>query len=192
MSLSVYTDGGRNRKRPGPLAISLLLHGGAFFALMNAPEIQLPEQSKSAYKQAIEGKENKLVWYQFKKDLPNVTPPEAKPQQEPLRAQVRAPQQIVASPKLAPMRTRIVWAAAPELNETKRLELPNVLAIKLPEVARAFVQPPEMQRRETPKIAIPGTRLQTKQFDTVKLADAPQDHTFHYVPPPTKIPRQSH
>jgi len=57
MSLNVYIHGAVHpgRKRPGPLAVSLLLHGAAFFALMNAPEIKLPERSKSAYKLAIEG-----------------------------------------------------------------------------------------------------------------------------------------
>ena len=51
MSLSVYIDGaqqsrGLTGKKPGPLAVSLLLHGGAFFALMNAPEIKLPEPAE--------------------------------------------------------------------------------------------------------------------------------------------------
>ena len=54
MSLNVYIDGaGRSGRRPGPLAVSLLLHGSAFFVLMNAPEIKLPERSKSAYQQAV-------------------------------------------------------------------------------------------------------------------------------------------
>ena len=61
MSLNVYMDGAeRARKRPGPLAVSLFIHVTAFFALINAPEIKLPEASKSEYKQAIEGKEEKL------------------------------------------------------------------------------------------------------------------------------------
>src|SRR5689334_5522840 len=131
MSLELYIDGGkRNRKRPAPLAISLLLHAAAFFALMNAPQIHLPEPSKSEYKQAIEGRENKLVWYQFKKGLPDVAPPRAKAADKPIRARVPAPQQTVASPPDAPKRPQFVWTPAPEVNETKPVELPNVLAIR--------------------------------------------------------------
>src|SRR5579863_2328454 len=118
MSLNVYIDGahpgaGRQRKRLGPPAVSLLLHGTAFFALMHAPEIKLPEPAKSEYKQAIEGKEDKLVWYKFNKDLPDVTPLEARAERKPLRAAVQARQQIVASRKDAPKRTQVVWTAAP-------------------------------------------------------------------------------
>ena len=89
---------------------------------MNAPEIKLPPPAKSEYKLAIEGHEAKLVWYKFK-ELPAVTPPEAKPVQKPLRAEVQAKQQIVASPKNAPKRTQMVWTPAPELKEIKPVEL---------------------------------------------------------------------
>jgi TonB family protein len=190
MSLDVYIYGlGRERRRQAPLAVSLLLHGGAFFALMNAPEIRLPEQSKSAYKQAIEGKEAKLVWYKFNKELPDVRPPEARPDRRPLRAAVQAPQQIVASRKDAAKRTQMVWTPAPELRETPPVELPNVLAIRLPEIARPFVPPPEIQRPKTAKIEVPADapELRTRPLDPVKLADAPRI-SKPFVPPPTKVP----
>src|SRR5580698_3791246 len=115
MSLNVYIDGAAHpdRKRPGPLAVSLVLHGTAFFALMNVPEIKLPEQSKTAYQLAIEGRETKLVWYKFEKELPAVKPPDATGEHKPLRAEVKAPQEIVASRKDAPKRTQMVWTPAP-------------------------------------------------------------------------------
>lgn len=191
MSLNVYIDGAVHpgRKRPGPLAVSLLLHGAAFFALMNAPEIKLPERSKSAYKLAIEGKETKLVWYKFDKDLPAVKPPDARGERKPLRAEIKFRQEIVASRKDAPKRTQMVWTPAPELKETKPVELPNVLAIKLPEVAKPFVPPPPVKQPKTAKIDLPADapQLQTKPLDAVKLADA-QRITKPFVPPPTKVP----
>jgi TonB family protein len=195
MSLNPYIDGagqlsqGGDRKRPGPLAVSLLLHGTAFFALMNAPEIKLQEQSKSAYKLAIEGKETKLVWYKFEKELPAVKPPDAKAGRKPLRAEVKAPQEIVASRKDAPKRTQMVWTPAPELKETKPVELPNILAIKLPEVAKPFVPPPEVKKPRIVKIDVPtdAPQLQAKPLDPVKLADA-RRIAKPFVPPPTKVP----
>src|ERR1700733_6576584 len=102
MSLSLYIDGAgqpdRPQKRTQALAISVAVHVTAFYALMHAPDMKLPEQAKSEYRQSIEGKEEKLVWYKFK-ELPNVTPPQAKPEQKPPRAEFRAPQEIVASRK---------------------------------------------------------------------------------------------
>jgi TonB family protein len=192
MSLSVYIDGAAHpdRKRPGPLGVSLLLHGIAFFGLMNAPEIKLPEQSKSAYKLAIEGKETKLVWYKFNKELPAVKPPEAKAERKPLRAEFKAPQEIVASRKDAPKRTRMVWTPAPELKETKPVELPNILAIKLPEVAKPFVPPAEVKQPKTAKIDLPADapQLQAKPLDPVKLADSQRITRTFVPPPPTKVP----
>ena len=189
MSLNVYIDGAGHpsRRRPGPPVVSLLLHGAAFFALMNAPEIKLQEQSKSAYKLAIEGKENKLVWYKLNEDLPAVRPLEASAERKPLRAEVKARQEIVASAKDAPKRTQMVWMPAPELKETKPVELPNILAIRLPEMARAFVPPPE-KKLPTAKIDLPADAPQLQpKLDPVKLADA-QKIAKPFVPPPTKVP----
>jgi TonB family protein len=191
MSLNLYIGGaaGRDRRRPGPLAVSVLLHAAAFFALMNAPEIKLPEQSKSAYKLAIERKETKLVWFEFKKKLPAVTPPDVPIEPKPLRAALVAPQEIIASRKDAPNQTQVVWTPAPELRETKPVDLPNILAIRLPEMARAFVPPPEIQPQQTAKIEVPADapQLQTKPLDTVKLADVPKI-TRQFVPPPMQVP----
>jgi TonB family protein len=186
MSLNAYIGG--DRKRPGPLAVSVLLHGGAFFALMNAPEIKLPEQT-SAYKLAIEGKESKLVWYKFNQKLPAVKPPEAKAERKPLRASAIAPQQIVASRKDAVKRSRMVWTPAPELNETKPIELPNILAIRLPEMTRAFVAPPDIQQPQTAKVEVPADvpQFQTKPIDPIKLADAPRI-SKPFVAPPRQVP----
>ena len=190
MSLNVYIDGERRApRRPGPLAVSILLHGSAFFALMHAPEIKLPERSKSAYQMAIEGKETNLVWYKFDKKLPAVTPLDSEAERKPLRAKIPAPQEIVASRKDAPQRTQMVWTPAPELKELKPLELPNILAIRLPEVTRPFVAPPEVQRPENAKIQVPADApaLQPTPLDPVKLADT-QRVTKRFVPPPKQVP----
>ncbi len=187
---AISSGAGRQRRRLGPPAVSLLLHVAAFLALMNAPEIKLPEPSKSAYKQAIEGRETKLVWYEFKKELPAVTPPDAKAEPKLLRAELPAPQQIIASPKDAPKRTQMVWTPAPELREAKPVELPNILAIRLPEMARAFVPPPEIQPPQTAKIEVPDApQLQAKPVDQIKLADTPKI-TRQFVAPPTQVPAQ--
>jgi TonB family protein len=190
MSLNLYIDGAQqSRRRPAPLAISLVIHGAAFAALLSTPEIKLPEPSKSAWKQAIEGKEDKLVWFRFNKELPDVTPPKTKAERRPLRAQVKARQEIVASRKDAPKQKQLVWTDAPALPDTPPLELPNVLAVRMPRMTRAFEAPPESPAPEARKIEVPtdAPQLTPQPVDPVKLAEAPRI-ARPFVAPPTRVP----
>jgi len=189
MSLSVYIDGaGRPARRLRPLAISAAIHGAAFLALMNAPEIRLPERSQSEYKQAIEGKETKLVWYRLK-SLPDVTPPAAKAEQKPLKAEVRAKQEIVASRKDAPKKIRMVWTPAPEVKVTPE-EMPNILAIKIPEIKKAFVAPPDIHKPAPAiELAANAPALPNQTVDPVKLTDTTKV-VKRFVPPPQRVPKK--
>jgi TonB family protein len=191
MSLNEYIEGrAQPRKRqPLPLAISALLHVAAFFAILYSPEIKLPEQSPSAYKQAFEGKETKLVWYRFEKKLPSVQPPDVKAERKPVRAELNAPQVIVASRKDAPKRTQVILTPAPELLQTPLQELPNILAIRLPQITKPFVAPPAAKPPDPAKVEVPDAPVLEAKLDAVKVADA-QRITRRFVPPPTKVPDQ--
>jgi TonB family protein len=189
MSLSLYIEGAaRNRRRPGPLATSLVIHAAAFAALLSTPEIKLPAPAKSEYKQAFQGKEDKFVWFRFNKELPNVTPPKAKAERRPLRAQTKARQEIVASRKDAPKQKQMIWADAPKLPDLPPIELPNVLAVRLPRAERAFTAPPVAAPAQPARIDIPENAPPlTARVDPVKLADLPKiAKTF--VAPPTRVP----
>jgi periplasmic protein TonB len=143
------------RQRWGSLAVSLAIHGAAFVAFVNVPAIQLPRAAESEYRQALAGKEDKLVWYKFR-ELPRVTPPRPKNNRQPLRAAVAAKQAIVSSPKNAPRRRRTVWTPAPELKAAPPLESPNLIAVKLPDPpVRRFVTPPFLTRKQAAKIDVP-------------------------------------
>jgi TonB family protein len=145
--------GGARKERSVSLAVSLGLHAIVFVALMEAPGVQLPRASESEYKQAISGKEEKIVWYKFRKELPRVTPPAAKKDKRPLRADTVAKQAIVSSPREAPKRDQMVWAPLPAIIAPPPVESPNVLAIKLPD--QPFVAPPELVKRPTAKVEVP-------------------------------------
>jgi TonB family protein len=173
------------------LAISLAGHAAAFVALMHAPEIRLPQASPSEYQQAIAGREAKLVWYKFNNPLPDIDPLSAEAEPKPVRAEVEAHQQIVASPKNAPKQAQIVFVDAPVLPEIAPLESPNVLALKIPEIkppARIFVPPdivkPEPAKVEmppdAPKIAVPAL--------SVLVLPVPAKIVTQFVPPPRRVP----
>lgn len=191
MSLNPYIEAVAQPKRrdPLPLAISAVLHVTSFLAIMHTAPIRLPQPSPSEYKQAFEGKETKLVWYRFEKKLPAVKPPDAKSENKPVRAELKAPQVIVASRKDAPKRTQVIWTPAPELRETKPQELPNILAIKMPEITRPFVEPPVAKPPDPAKVAVPDAPVLETKLDAVKVAD-PQHINRRFVPPPTKVPEK--
>src|SRR4051812_17984024 len=104
-------------RKPQALAISLGLHVATFLALMYAPPISLPAlppPSPSEYQQAFAGKEDKIVWYKFK-ELPDITPPDARKARKPLKAVSEAKQAVVSSPKAAPKRNQVVIAPLPQI-----------------------------------------------------------------------------
>ena len=177
-----------SRRRSGPLVTSFVIHVAAFIALLSTGPIELPEPAKSEYKQAFAGKEEKLVWFRFNKELPEVTPPKTKSDRQPLKAQMKAPQEIVASRKDAPKQKQMVWAEAPELKDIPPVEMPNVLAVKLPRATRSFTAPSDVVRPSQPTIDASADAPQlTAQADAVKLADLPKV-TKQFVSPPTRVP----
>lgn len=191
MSLSPYFDGaGKRRGDLTPRAISVALHGIAFIALIHAPSIRLPQPAQSEYKQAIAGKEQKLVWYKFK-ELPAVIPPRARAERKPVRAAVKAKQQIVAARKDAPKRIQMVWTPAPAIPEPKPVALPNILAVRMPEIARPFVIPPDVVKPPAAKIEIAANapEIRTLPLDPVKLADHAKI-LKPFVPPPRRVPQK--
>ncbi len=162
-------------------------------ALMHAPEIKLPQPSPSEYQQAIAGKEQKLVWYKFNKALPNVNPARAKAEARPVRAELRARQQIVASPKNAPKRTQIVCGCA----ETAGNRSVGIAERTGREVAgnadtgeassQSFV-PPEMVQPETGESGDAAGRARDHRTNADAVALPTPKFVKPFVPPPKKVP----
>jgi TonB family protein len=170
--------------RSRSIFISLAGHGAAFVGLMYAPTIQIPQREKSEYKLAIEGKEDKLVWYKFEKELPRVTPPKPKADRRPVKAENIAKQEIVAAPKAAPKRAQIVVSQAPAI-DLPPLESPNLIAVRMP--AKTFVAPPDIIKPK-PEVQVPDAPpldpLAPKPVDL----DTRAKFVKQFVAPPTKVP----
>jgi TonB family protein len=144
-----------NQRSHASFAVSLAIHTAAFVWLLSAPGIRLPRPSPSEYRQKIAGHEEKIVFYKFRRELPEVTPPKPDREKLPLRAEVKAAQSIISSPKDAPKTTRMIRTPAPEIAPAP-MELPNVIAIKLPDPPpRPFV-PPDLVRPEIAKVEVPN------------------------------------
>ena len=153
------------------LGTSLGLHIAFFAALMYSPSIPLhiPEESPSEYQQEFAGKEDQMVWYHFKK-LPEIRPPKREADRRPLRAETKAEQAIVSSPKNAPKREQVVIAPIPDIAPPP-LHLPNLIAVKLP--PKTFTAPPDIVRPEPAKIAVPDAAA--PQYEAIEKAQLPLD-----------------
>ena len=187
-----YSEQGRaHRPRSVAVAGSIAAHGALVFLLLHAdftaPEF--PKTSKSEYEQAIAGKEKQIVWYRFKKDLPDVSPKTPKVQKkQPLKAEFKAKQSIVASPKDAPKRRQIVVSPAPELSTVPPMESANVLAVKMPDIA-----PPPPLKTPVPEIgslpdapAIAPVPTETLKAEMPKVKRPFQQPANVKPPTPTK------
>ena len=187
MELGFYSANEVRHKHSPALAISVALHAAAFAGLMLAPAIELPQREKSEYQQVIAGKEDKLVWYKFDKELPEIRPPDVKADRRPVRAKSVAKQQIVALPKRAPERTQIVLAPAPELPDTPPLESPNLLAIRMP--PRPFTAPPDLVKPKLSDVA-PAPDAPVLATQPLQPVSLPQGTKIRnrFVPPPKRVP----
>jgi TonB family protein len=172
--------------------ISAALHAVAFFALVHAPAVTLPRPSESEYKQAIAGREEKIVWYRFHDKLPNISPRPAESQKEPLRATEKAAQSIVSSARNAPPRKRVVWTPAPPVHDLKPLDAPNVVAMKLPPAVqpKPFVAP-ETNRPVAPQIikqAAAAPELSPAAIVAARMPPAPRMPEAALAPKPFLSP----
>ena len=171
------------------LAISLGLHVATFLGLMYIPPFglpTLPPTSPSEYQQGFAGKEDKIVWYRFR-DLPDIAPPDSPKTRKPLRADVKAKQVIVSSPKNAPKRKQVVVTEAPEI-DLPPLDLPNLIAVKLP--PKQFTTPPDLIRPGPPEIKLPDapetSNVPPPQLDAAQLPIA-RLPARPYIPPQTAV-----
>jgi len=146
-----------NRRRGFSLALSVAIHAAVLMLAIYVDPPALPPRAPSEYNLVVTGKEEKIVWYKFRKDLPDVTPPRATGERRPLRAVVKSEQSVVSSPKNAPPRPRMVWTPAPVIAVMPPLESPNLIAIKLPDPpVKTFVAPPDVIRPPAQQVDVPA------------------------------------
>jgi len=132
------------RPKPAPFAVSALTHGILLGWLTTGP---IFEPQRSVYQQAIAPHETKLVWYNFRQKLPNVSPTRQADARPP-RAEIKAPQEIVAGSPEAPRANQFIWQPAPKVELKRDLESPNVVSMHAP--APAPPPPPPAPKPFTP------------------------------------------
>jgi TonB family protein len=151
------------RTRPAAFAVSLLTHGAIFAWVAFGPTREKPE---SLYQLTIAPHESKLVWYDFRQKLPDVSPADTPTASRRPRAEVKiASQEIVAGSETAPPARQFIWQPAPKVELQQDLRSPNLLAFHAPSVdtpkappkPKLFVPPPEAPQpvAANPKLEAP-------------------------------------
>jgi TonB family protein len=154
--------------RPFPFAVSLLTHGLILAWVVSGPVREKPE---SLYAQVIKPHASKLVWYNFREKLPDVSPALPRSARKPLRADVKLPsQEIVAGSAKAPRARQFVWQPAPKLEIQAELKSPNVLAIHT-------ARPEPLPKRAQPKMFVPPAP--PKPVTPALVPAAPDIQTAH-------------
>ena len=149
------------RPKRAPFAASLLTHG--LILGWVASGRPAPEETQTLYKQVIAPHASKIIWYNFRDKLPQVSPAEPLPASKPPRADVKiATQEIVAGSPKSPRARQFVWLPAPKIELRQDLESPNLVAVHAPQVApppkpKLFTPPPASPRpaAENPGLAAP-------------------------------------
>lgn len=164
------------RPRLASFAVSLATHGLILAWLASGPE---REEPKSLYAQAIAPHASKLVWYDFREKLPDVSPAAARRPAMPPRTDAKlATQEIVAGSAKAPRARQFVWQPAPKLELHTDLQSPNVLAIRAPRAA----PPPK------PKLFVPPPEAPLPTADAPMLAAPPEIHSARNVNGAANLP----
>jgi len=166
------------RSRPVPFGFSLLAHGLILAWVASGP---MREEPKSLYAAVIAPHASKLVWYDFRQKLPDVSPTRAHTPSKPPRLEATiASQEIVAGSLKAPRTKQFIWQPAPKLELKQDLKSPNVLAVQPPHPApppqpKMFVPPPEAPKTAVAAPALPVAPAVIASANTRSAAPAGLD-----------------
>jgi hypothetical protein len=189
----VYRGTTAGVRSPFSFTVSGCVHSGllAWVILAGQP---LPK-ALSIYDQEIRPNEKKIVWYNLKEKLPEISPTETQADARPPRARVKAPQTMVAGARDDASPAPLIWAPEPEVTAPKTMPLPNVVAVAPPKIVRPFVAPPEADRSLT--VAAP-MELPDAPKAAVKVTEAkmemvkPSGPLRAFTPPPeVRMQRQA-
>ena len=167
-------------------AISGALHACALAWVALGPAARVPPPAPSLYDSEIRPNEKRLVWYDFRRRLPEVAPGAARKPALPARARVKLEQTIVAGPRDDARPPRIVWMPAPEIEPSKPVPLPNVLEVTAgARPVREFAAPTAPRLPSAQAVLPEAPRTSAPEAGTLPLAVAlPRPKPRAFVPPP--------
>jgi TonB family protein len=112
-------------------ALSACVHGSVLAWVALGPLIPKAGPA-NLYEQEIRPHENRLVWYNLRDRLPDISPTRRPIDRQPPRARTKSPRTLVAGAKDTPRPPQIIWLPAPSLETPQIVPSPNVVALTHP------------------------------------------------------------
>src|SRR5215469_3038285 len=132
---------------------SLLLHVSVLGWVVLGPVLP-SEPARNPYQQEV--RSHKIVWYSLKERLSEIAPTVPPSEKRPLRAHTAAQHSLIAGPKETPQAPQLIWIPAPQIETSRILPSPNIVALgPQPKPVRPF-QPAPIEEQHVPRRALPA------------------------------------
>ena len=139
------------RIRPSSFLVSLVVHGGGVMLLGLLGASSAPPK-KPIYDEVIRPNADKIVWYDFRKKLPDVEPEKKIGETPKPRGRELSRRTLIADAPKPKSQKQFIWRPVPKVEIKQDLALPNVIArvnLSVP------APPPEPKKIERPKVEAP-------------------------------------
>lgn len=158
------------RLRPVSFVLSAAFHGAVLAVMALAPTSE-DYAEDSMYQEVIRPQERKLIWYDFRKKLPDVTPPVSLGNAPQPRGVVISKDAIIAASTKPKSSRQFIWQPVPKIEIRKDLPLPNFIT----RANTALPPPPEFKKPPPREFKKPPTRANTDGPRPVRENIAPPE-----------------
>jgi TonB family protein len=144
VKVTLRADGARVRKVLS-LAASVCFHASVIAWIAFAPTVD----DRPLLNREIKPNATRIIWYNFKQPLPDISPADRPLEKRPPRARTQSPKTLVAGTHDLPRPPQLIWTPAPPVEKPKLLPSPNIVAL-VPTARpqpRSFIPPPETQAK---------------------------------------------
>lgn len=188
--------------RPSSIFVSLVIHGiTTVLLVLVAPPTQAPV--RPIYDELIRPQAHKIIWYDFRKKLPDVKPTPAGNTALTPRGVKKSNRVLIAASPNARSSEQFIWLPAPQIEIHQDIPLPNLIArIRTPppelensaKPRRAFTPPPQAPRQPRIPVQAPAIALPAPDPSMLGSSNIPKssiDFRGATLPAPPAPPQQS-
>ncbi|HEV3332669.1 MAG TPA: TonB family protein [Bryobacteraceae bacterium] len=163
--------------------LSACLHGSVLLWVAIGPLIPKAGPA-NLYDQEIRPNAHRLVWYNLRDRLPDISPSRQPADRRPPRANTKSPRTLVAGAKDTPRASQIIWLPAPSLETPQIVPSPNLVALTHPARPVRDFTPAEQPR---PKLLTPdlpeAPKMAAAQPQIIPLPPPARPQPRAFTPP---------
>jgi len=173
-------QGSGYRIRPASFGASFGLHAVVVTVLFSNP-MRMPSEDTTLYRDIIQPRAHKIVFYNFRKKLPEVASARKTGSSLSPRGTELSRQTMIAASPNAKSEKQFIWQPFPKIELPRDLNLPNLIA----RANTALPPPPptELRKNEPPNPSPPDSKGDVRHAEHAEIP-APPAPRKAFVPPP--------